>query len=59
MDVVLKAPVYRGWFTAQEPKQARVGVQLRLREYELKPSGVRLTLRLRDAAGKVRQEIAL
>ena len=56
MDVVLRTPVYRGWITAKGPEQARVAVRLRLQDYDLKPADVRLGLRLRDAAGTVRQE---
>jgi len=56
MGVMLKAPVYRGWFTSRTPGEARVGVQLRLRDHHLQPSDVRLSLRLRDVSGTIRQE---
>lgn len=58
MEVLLRTPVYRGWITAQGPEEVRARVRLRLGDYDLQPKDVRVDARLRDATGRVRQEVS-
>ena len=56
MQVIVRAPAYRGWITSEGPEQAQVRVRLDLRDYNLRPQDVRLRVGLRNASGATRWE---
>ena len=51
MQVIMRAPVYRGWIPAHSPEHAQVRVRLDLRDYDIHPEDVHVHARLCDARG--------